>query len=136
LNTRKCPALYGTQYSLRVKRYQKFRKSFFANHYIIILPSMIAWFDSCRFPMVGVHLTPRVDGRVLIGPNAALALAKEGYSFWRINIRDILVFATTKGLWKLVLGNPSTVFTEVWRDINKRAFVAEAQRYILLFVRH
>jgi len=97
---------------------------------------MIAWFDSCRFPMVGVHLTPRVDGRVLIGPNAALALAKEGYSFWRINIRDILVFATTKGLWKLVLGNPSTVFTEVWRDINKRAFVAEAQRYILLFVRH
>lgn len=82
-----------------------------------------------KFPMVGVHLTPRVDGRVLIGPNAALALAKEGYSFWRINIRDILVFATTKGLWKLVLGNPSTVFTEVWRDINKRAFVAEAQRY-------
>jgi L-2-hydroxyglutarate oxidase LhgO len=90
---------------------------------------MIAWFDSCRFPMVGVHLTPRVDGRVLIGPNAALALAKEGYRFWNINIRDILVFATTKGLWKLVLGNPSTVFTEVWRDINKRAFVGEAQRY-------
>jgi 2-hydroxyglutarate dehydrogenase len=86
--------------------------------------------------MVGVHLTPRVDGRVLIGPNAALALAKEGYRFWNINIRDILVFATTKGLWKLVLGNPSTVFTEVWRDINKRAFVGEAQRYILLFVWH
>lgn len=54
--------------------------------------------------MVGVHLTPHVDGQVLIGPNAALALAKEGYKFWHISLRDALLFATTKGLWKLVFG--------------------------------
>lgn len=82
-----------------------------------------------KFPMVGVHLTPRVDGRVLIGPNAALGLAKEGYKFWSINIRDLFKFASTIGLWKLVLFNPGVVLQEVWRDINTRAFVREAQRY-------
>lgn len=82
-----------------------------------------------KFPMVGVHLTPRVDGSVLIGPNAALSLAKEGYSFWNFNLRDALKFGMNKGLWKLVLKNPSTVLQEVWRDINTQAFVGEAQRY-------
>jgi len=32
-----------------------------------------------RYPFLGVHLTPRVDGEVLVGPNAVLALAREGY---------------------------------------------------------
>lgn len=32
-----------------------------------------------RFPFLGVHLTPRIDGRVIVGPNAILAFCKEGY---------------------------------------------------------
>ena len=35
-----------------------------------------------RYPFLGVHLTPRVDGEVMVGPNAVLALAREGYG-WR-----------------------------------------------------
>ena len=35
-----------------------------------------------RYPFLGVHITPRVDGEVLVGPNAVLALAREGYT-WR-----------------------------------------------------
>ena len=35
-----------------------------------------------RYPFLGVHLTPRVDGEVMVGPNAVLALAREGYD-WR-----------------------------------------------------
>ena len=31
------------------------------------------------YPFLGVHLTPRIDGEVDIGPNAVLALAREGY---------------------------------------------------------
>lgn len=82
-----------------------------------------------KFPMVGVHLTPRVDGRLLIGPNSALALAKEGYKFWTFNLKDAIKFGLSIGLWKLVLGNPGIVLQEVWRDINTKAFVREAQRY-------
>lgn len=32
-----------------------------------------------RFPFLGVHLTPRIDGRIIVGPNAILAFCKEGY---------------------------------------------------------
>ncbi|WP_330932476.1 FAD-dependent oxidoreductase [Spiractinospora alimapuensis] len=32
-----------------------------------------------RYPFLGIHLTPRVDGEVLVGPNAVLAGAREGY---------------------------------------------------------
>ncbi|KAH7281944.1 hypothetical protein KP509_35G004500 [Ceratopteris richardii] len=82
-----------------------------------------------RFPMVGVHLTPRVNGSVLIGPNAALSWAKEGYRFWDFNFNEALKFVSNMGLWKLVTRNPIVVLQEVWRDVNKNAFVREAQRY-------
>ncbi len=32
-----------------------------------------------KYPFLGVHLTPRIDGEADIGPNAILALAREGY---------------------------------------------------------
>jgi L-2-hydroxyglutarate oxidase LhgO len=32
-----------------------------------------------RYPFLGIHLTRRVDGTVEVGPNAVLALAREGY---------------------------------------------------------
>lgn len=32
-----------------------------------------------RFPFLGVHFTPKIDGRVLLGPNAVLAFKREGY---------------------------------------------------------
>lgn len=34
-----------------------------------------------RFPFLGVHLTPRIDGRIILGPNAILAFSKEGYRY-------------------------------------------------------
>lgn len=82
-----------------------------------------------KFPMVGVHLTPKIDGRILIGPNAALAMSQEGYSFWDFNIRDMFRFGTNMGLWKLVLGNFGVVTKEIVRDLSAKAFVAEAQKY-------
>lgn len=33
-----------------------------------------------RFPFLGVHFTPRMDGSVWLGPNAVLAFKREGYS--------------------------------------------------------
>lgn len=42
-----------------------------------------------KFPFLGVHFTPRLDGSVWLGPNAVLALCKEGY---RLNIRFCKIF--------------------------------------------
>lgn len=34
-----------------------------------------------RFPFLGVHFTPRMDGSVWLGPNAVLAFKREGYKY-------------------------------------------------------
>ena len=41
-------------------------------------------------PFLGVHFTPRMDGSVLLGPNAVLAFAREGYRIGDVNIADLL----------------------------------------------
>lgn len=41
-----------------------------------------------RFPFLGVHFTPRMDGSVWLGPNAVLAFKREGYRVYDFNIRD------------------------------------------------
>ena len=43
-----------------------------------------------RYPFLGVHLTKRVDGEVMIGPNAVLALAREGDGWRTVSGRDLL----------------------------------------------
>ncbi|XP_046612404.1 L-2-hydroxyglutarate dehydrogenase, mitochondrial [Neodiprion virginianus] len=54
-----------------------------------------------RFPFLGVHFTPRMSGDVWIGPNAVLALSREGYSWTQVNLRDCIEMATFPGLYKL-----------------------------------
>ena len=41
-----------------------------------------------RFPFLGVHFTPRMNGSVWLGPNAILAFSREGYKFTDFNRRD------------------------------------------------
>ena len=41
-----------------------------------------------RFPFLGVHFTPRMNGEVWLGPNALLALAREGYKSTDFNWED------------------------------------------------
>ncbi|XP_011253873.1 L-2-hydroxyglutarate dehydrogenase, mitochondrial [Camponotus floridanus] len=54
-----------------------------------------------RFPFLGVHFTPRITGEIWLGPNAVLAFAREGYSWFDINIRDCIEMAKFPGLYKL-----------------------------------
>lgn len=55
-----------------------------------------------RFPFLGVHFTPRMDGSVWLGPNAVLAFKREGYKVYDFNIRDFsdaLSFRCNKSLF-------------------------------------
>lgn len=42
-----------------------------------------------RFPFLGVHFTPRIDGTVWLGPNAVLAFKREGYKWTDINLAEL-----------------------------------------------
>jgi len=81
-------------------------------------------------PFLGVHLTPRVDGEVWIGPNAVLALAREGRRPWSIDARDLRASLGFTGLWRLARQHPSVAFGEVFRDLWLRATIREVQRYV------
>lgn len=81
-------------------------------------------------PFLGVHLTPRVDGGLWIGPNAVLALAREGRRPWSADLRDLAAILRFPGLWRLARRYPRVAVGEVWRDVLLRAQLAEVARYV------
>lgn len=83
-----------------------------------------------RYPFLGVHLTKRVDGGVLLGPNAVLALAREGYRLRDVDPREVLELARFAGFRDFARANITTGLAEVWGSVNRRAFVAAAERFV------
>ncbi len=83
-----------------------------------------------QFPFLGVHLTKRVDGGVLAGPNAVLATAREGYGRADVSLRDITDTVAYPGFRKLARKFWRLGAGEMWRDWNKRAFVADVRRFV------
>lgn len=83
-----------------------------------------------RYPFLGVHVTPRVDGEVLIGPNAVLALAREGYTWGRISVSDMAEVARTPAFWRFARRHWRTGIREMRGSLSKRRFVAAARAYV------
>ncbi|KAB8191435.1 L-2-hydroxyglutarate oxidase [Nonomuraea phyllanthi] len=81
-----------------------------------------------RYPFLGVHLTRQIDGRVLVGPNAVLALAYEGYR-WR-DVRDAGRILGWPGTLRLAKAHWRTGVKEVYGSAVKGAFVRGARRYV------
>ncbi len=82
------------------------------------------------FPFLGVHFTPRMNGSIWLGPNAVLAFAREGYSFFSINPRDLRESLTYPGFIKLAKKHWRIGSGEMYRDLNRGAYVKALQRYI------
>uniref|UniRef100_A0A6I8RGF5 L-2-hydroxyglutarate dehydrogenase, mitochondrial n=1 Tax=Xenopus tropicalis TaxID=8364 RepID=A0A6I8RGF5_XENTR len=83
-----------------------------------------------RFPFLGVHFTPRMDGSVWLGPNAILAFKREGYRLCDFNARDFKEAVTYSGLHKLVLKNLSYGMGEMYRAFFLNAQLKELQKFI------
>ncbi|XP_043930224.1 L-2-hydroxyglutarate dehydrogenase, mitochondrial [Protopterus annectens] len=83
-----------------------------------------------RFPFLGVHFTPRMDGSIWLGPNAILAFKREGYSMWDFSPKDFLNAVCFSGLHKLVIKNLMFGIAEIYRGAFIAAQVKQLQRYI------
>ncbi|OPG06018.1 L-2-hydroxyglutarate oxidase [Microbispora sp. GKU 823] len=83
-----------------------------------------------RYPFLGVHLTRRIDGEVLVGPNAVPALALEGYSWRSASLRDLRRIVAWPGARRMAAEHWRTGLREVYGSLAKRAFVAAARRYV------
>lgn len=82
------------------------------------------------FPFLGVHFTRMIDGSVHAGPNAVLALRREGYRKSDIGLGASLEILTYGGCWKLARRHFRVGIKEVWRSISKRAFTNSLRRLI------
>ena len=83
-----------------------------------------------RYPFLGVHITPRVDGEVFVGPNAVLALAREGYTWGTVSVRDLAEIARTPAFWRFTRRHWRTGIREMHGSLSKRRFVAAARAYV------
>lgn len=82
------------------------------------------------FPFLGVHYTRMADGNIHCGPNAVLALKREGYSWHDVSLADMWDSLTYKGFWKLATKHFSDGMMEMYRSFSKKAFTKSLQRLI------
>ncbi len=83
-----------------------------------------------RYPFLGIHLTRRVDGSVDIGPNAVLALAREGYGWSAVRPADLWETLRWPGFRRMARAHWRTGVKELYGSVSKRAFVASARSYV------
>jgi L-2-hydroxyglutarate oxidase LhgO len=83
-----------------------------------------------RFPFLGVHFTPRMNGDVWLGPNAVLALGAEAYRRRDVNIAETLRFIGYGGFRKMASRYWRTGLAEMLRDYSKQLFLAALRQYI------
>lgn len=83
-----------------------------------------------EFPFLGVHFTPRMDGSIWLGPNAVLAFAREGYSFFTINPEELWDAVAYPGFFKIATKYWKVGAGEMYRDLVRSAYVKALQRYV------
>ncbi|MBI2358945.1 MAG: L-2-hydroxyglutarate oxidase [Deltaproteobacteria bacterium] len=83
-----------------------------------------------RFPFLGAHFTRTVKGDVEVGPNAVLALAREGYRKTDFDPSHAFEVFSYRGFWLLALHYWRMGVTEMHRSFSKRAFVKALQQLI------
>ncbi|MCS6817037.1 MAG: L-2-hydroxyglutarate oxidase [Blastocatellia bacterium] len=83
-----------------------------------------------ELPFLGVHFTRRVDGRVEVGPNAALAFKREGYTRWSISARDVGEMFAFSGFWRLIARYGRVGLREMALSFSRRAFARALERLV------
>src|SRR6266516_2762849 len=56
-----------------------------------------------NFPFLGVHLSRRTDGRVIVGPGAMLAFGREAYRLAQVQPRDLLSTLLWPGFYRMIM---------------------------------
>jgi len=116
-NTAKIVPFRGEYYKLRPERQG------LVKHLIYPVPDP-------KFPFLGVHFTRLIHGGVECGPNAVLALAREGYRKSDFSLRDSLESLTYRGFWKFFMRYPVMCIQELQRSFSKELFCRSLQRLV------
>ena len=83
-----------------------------------------------ELPFLGAHLSRGIDGGVHAGPNAVLALAREGYTWHHVDRRDLRGLLAFPGFWRLARRYWRTGAVEVYQSLSRRALAHALQRLV------
>ena len=129
LQSDRVAALTGANRTVRIVpfrgEYYKIRKE---RHHLV--RHLIYPVPDPKFPFLGVHFTRLIHGGIEAGPNAVLALAREGYTKTDINPRDIFDALTFNGLWRFLRKYPKMCWDETRRSFSRNLFCASLQRLV------
>jgi (S)-2-hydroxyglutarate dehydrogenase len=81
-------------------------------------------------PFLGVHLTKRVDGEILLGPTALLVGARDAYTLGTVRGRDLRETLAWPGTWRVMRRFWRTGLTELHHAASRRALTAACARYV------
>lgn len=82
-----------------------------------------------ELPFLGVHLTRMVGGFVTVGPNAVLALAREGYRWRDVSLRDLGELACFGGFWRTLRDNARSGLGEMRNSVWRRGYLEACRKY-------
>jgi L-2-hydroxyglutarate oxidase LhgO len=83
-----------------------------------------------KYPFLGVHFTRRIHGGVDAGPNAVLALRREGYRRTDFDLGEAMETLSYGGFCKLARRQWRHGLSEIRRSMSKRLFVRSLQRLV------
>ena len=83
-----------------------------------------------NLPFLGVHFTRGIDDVVEAGPNAVLALKREGYGWSDISVKDVIDWAIFPGFWRMARAQWRTGAAEIARSLSRARFL-ESLRALL-----
>jgi L-2-hydroxyglutarate oxidase LhgO len=132
-----CGGLYSDRLARRAGAKPEGQVVPFRGEYYVVKPAhqylvrgLIYPVPDPRFPFLGVHFTRTVQGGVEAGPNAVLALCREGYRWSNLKVRDLLETLAFPGFRRLAGKYWRTGVGEMYRSLCKPAFVHALQRLV------
>ena len=105
--------------------YLKFKSGFEdrVNHLVYPVPD-------AQYPFLGVHFTRMIDGSREVGPNAVLALKRDGYKRSSFSLLDTYDSLTYPGLIRFIAKNFRFSINEFKSSLFMKDFIAKAQKMI------
>lgn len=122
-----CAGLYSDRLAGK-NRILPFRGEYYELKRTDLVRGLIYPVPDPKFPFLGVHLTPMMNGKVEAGPNAVLAMGREGYT--KGNWRETTWTMRHRGFWKMAFKYWKAGLYELARSKSKALFLKDLQRLV------
>lgn len=82
------------------------------------------------YPFLGVHVSKRIDGETIVGPNAFLSFGRESYSGRQVDVSDSVNIGTNLSFWRFAVRNIRPALRELSSVASRKRFMQGAAAYV------